>query len=83
MKPEELEAIQEAVSKSIEKELGQYKVPKEQHYQDHIWIKDVRDWAETIQNSAIKTIVTSVIGGIFVLLILGFIFWGKNNIAGP
>jgi len=77
----EIEEIKSAVSSAIETELGQYKVPKEQHYQDHLWILEIRDWAETIQNSAIKAVVTTVVGGLMLLLILGFIFWGKQNIG--
>lgn len=73
--------VDQAVSTAVERELGQYKVPKEQHYQDHLWIKDVTDWLHTIKNSAIRSIVGIIIIGIFALLLLGFIFWGRNNLS--
>jgi len=48
----ELEAvIGRAVKGAIEKELGAYKVPKEQHYKDHLFLSDLRTWYEDIRSS--------------------------------
>jgi len=88
MKPEEIEDIKSAITAAasaavttqIQAELGQYKVPKEQHYQDHIWLSDLRNWTDSIKNSAIKTVVSSIVGGCIFLLILGFLIWGRQNL---
>ena len=44
-----------AVNNAINKELGQYKVPKEQHYQDHLWLKDFRDIIDSIKTTALTS----------------------------
>lgn len=84
MTKEEREELSEIVAMSValavEKELGQYKVPKEQHYQQHLWIKDMMDWSDTIKNSAIKSVVGVIVVGVLGIMMLGFIFWGKNNL---
>ena len=73
-------AVSTAVAVAVEKELGQYKVPKEQHYQDHMWIKEVMEWTDTIKNSVVKSAVNIMVLGFFGILLLGFIFWGKSNL---
>ena len=70
-----------AVAVAVEKELGAYKVPKEQHYKDHLWINQMLDYQDTIKNSFVKTVVGVIIAGFFSLMVYGFIFWGKNNIV--
>lgn len=78
MNPEELEKVTEAITAAVEKELGQYKVPKEQHYQDHLWIASMREYQELFRNSAIRTIVGIVISGIIGIFLIGFFVWNKQ-----
>ena len=73
--------IAAAVAAAVEKELGAYKVPKEQHYKDHLWINRMSDFQDTIKNSFVKSIVGIIIAGFCSLMVYGFIFWGKNNIV--
>lgn len=88
MKQSELDEITEAVRiaaseaavLTIEKELGQYKVPKEQHYQDHLWVNKMIKMQETMQNSILRGFIGIVIAGLAGLMIYGVIFWGKQNI---
>ena len=70
-----------AVAVAVEKELGAYKVPKEQHYKDHLWINQMLDWQDTIKSSLVRSTVGIIIAGAFGLMLFGFIFWGKNNIT--
>jgi len=83
---EEKEEIANQVSVSIamaiQKELGSYKVDKEQHYQDHIWLKDFREWSATLKSSIWKTIIDAFIKVLLFLLLAGIIFWGKKQIKG-
>lgn len=72
--------IEKAVQDAIKTELGAYKVDKEQHYQDHLWLKELRVWFQEMQKSFWKSLVGIILLGIFTLLILGFIFWAKINI---
>ncbi len=74
--------IRQDIKSAIETELGAYKIPKEQHYQDHLWLKDWRDWQNNIKNSVWKSIVGIAIMAISALLLYGFIFFGKANWGG-
>ena len=73
-------AASKAASDTIELELGQYKIPKEQHYQDHLWISKMLRIQETVQSSILKGIISIVVVGLAAVMILGLITWGKQNI---
>lgn len=73
------ELITRTVKSAIEKELGTYKVLKEQHYQDHLFLRDLREWYDDIRSSFWKSIVGALVMAFLGLLLLGFIFWGKAN----
>ena len=76
MSEEELEnLISRTVKVSIEAELGQYKVPKEQHYKDHIFLTELREWIDDIKSSFWKSLVTSVVTALLLLLVIGFVAW--------
>lgn len=70
--------IQKAVKDAVKTELGAYKVEKEQHYIDHLFLKELREWYTGIRNATLKTVVGTVIMAFFVLLLLGFIAWAKG-----
>lgn len=90
MEPKDLEelkiavanAASEATAITITQELGQYKVPKEQHYQDHLWINQMITWQNNIKSSIWKSIMSILVAAIFMLMVWGFIMWGKQNISG-
>lgn len=71
--------IETIIKRSIEHELGSYKVPKEQHYQDHLWLQKMIRWQDTIQNGFCKSVINIFVSVIFLIFLLGFIFWGKIN----
>lgn len=80
MGEKDIEAIiNTAIANAIKSELGAYKVDKEQHYQDHIWLKELREWYMGIRNATIKSIVGFVIVSLLGLLFIGFVAWGKVN----
>lgn len=69
--------IQKSVQDAIKTELGAYKVDKEQHYVDHLFLKEIREWYTGIRNATLKTIVGAVLMAFLFLLLLGFIAWTK------
>lgn len=79
MPPEEKEEIKrvvkEAIRQAVHAELGAYKIPKEQHYLDHQWIEDLRQWQSTIRHSAIRYTVGLVVTAVGALLLYGFVFF--------
>ena len=74
------ETINRAVHDAIKTELGAYKVDKEQHYKDHMFLSELREWYTGIRNATVKTIVGAVIMAALSLLFLGFIVWGKATL---
>lgn len=74
------EIIKEAIRELLEEENKSFFVERESHYQDHLFIKDMRDWCEGIKSTFWKTTAKAVVMGIIGLLILGFIFWGKGHL---
>lgn len=87
MDKDELEVIKQvvdlSVKEAVQSELGAYKVPKEQHYKDHEWLLDLREFTSNVKSTAVRTIVGLFISGLFGIIILGFIFWGKKKIGSP
>ena len=85
MTPEEREEfkqeIREGIRIAVHENLGAYKIPKEQHYIDHEWIKGLREWQDTTTSTLWKTVITIITGGLTTLLVYGFILWGKKHIG--
>lgn len=72
----EKEEIMKTVKEAINVELGQYKVAKETHYIDHLWIKEMREWTGSIRSEFWKIIVRTVIKAIIFIILIGFGVWG-------
>lgn len=66
------EEVKHAIEASIEAALGPYKVNKEQHYQDHLFLRELREWTNTIKITSIKFVVKAILGAIFILVAIGF-----------
>lgn len=79
MSEKDFEELKKVVKESIHAELSLYKVDKEQHYQDHLFLRDLRAWYDDIKSSFWKSIVGALVMAFLGLLLLGFIFWGKAN----
>lgn len=73
----DLKEIKEAIKDAIKEELGTYKMPKEQHYIDHIWISDQREWQVKIRNWSVKTIIGTIITAVVYLIYVGLVALGK------
>lgn len=72
---EELESVVKvAVKASIKEELGEYKVPKEQHFLDHRWLNDWREWQDSVKSTTMKGIVGLIILAVGTLMLYGFLF---------
>lgn len=86
MTPEEIKLFQQEIRADIKEavhdELGEYKIPKEQHYIDHVWLKDWRDWQDKTKSTIWKSVIGIGIGVICILLLYGFVFFGRINFGG-
>lgn len=68
------------VDDSIERQLSAYKMPKEDHYRDHLWISDLKKWQSDIRSASIKAVVGMILAGLGFLVFVGFVVWtgGKH-----
>ena len=67
--------------KSLRAELETFHVDRETHYQDHQFLKELREWVGSIKSTTIRTVVAAIVLAVVGLLIGGFILWGKKNIG--
>jgi len=80
LNPEQLtKIVKEATEKAIENKLGQFYIDREQHYQDHLFIKSFREWTDSFKNSFLKSLAKGIATIFLFLLIFGFIFWGQHH----
>lgn len=75
------EEIKKAVKEALQESVAQFYADREQHYQDHQFVRDLRDLFVNIRSTATKTFIGIFITGIISLVVLGFIFWGRNHIG--
>ncbi|MDP2690163.1 MAG: hypothetical protein Q8P48_08640 [Deltaproteobacteria bacterium] len=79
MSEKDIEELKKVIKEAIHEELGTYKVDKEQHYQDHLFLRDLQEWYDDIRSSFWKSVVGAFVMAFLGLLLLGFIFWGKAS----
>lgn len=69
----DIKEIKEAIKEAIQQELGSYKMPKEKHYVDHLWIDDQREWQVKIRSWSVKTIIATIITAVAYVIYIGLI----------
>ena len=83
MTPEEKaefrQSIRDDIKEAVHENLGAYKIPKEQHYVDHLFISEWREWQTTLKSTILKTVVGIVIVAFGTLLFYGFLFLKGNK----
>lgn len=75
----EKEIIKEAIKEALKEELGSFFIEREEHYQHHLWISQMIKWSDSIKSKVIGTVVKLFVTGIIVLVVMGFILWGKSH----
>lgn len=73
----DIKEIKEAIKEAIQTELGSYKMPKEQHYVDHIWISEQREWQVKVKSWSVKSIVATIITAVAYVIYVGLVAIGK------
>ena len=71
--------INEAVAAAVKNELGDYKIPKEDHYKQHLFLADLMKFANKTRSMVWGFVVRAAVTGIIVLIVFGFIFWGHRE----
>jgi len=72
-------AVRDSVGRAVRAELGAYKIPKEEHYLDHMWLADWRRWQATVKSSVLKSVIGIAITTLGVLVFYGFLFVGGGK----
>ncbi len=71
--------LKSIVVEALNDEIKPFFVDREQHYQDHIFIKSFREWCDETKSTAWKAVVKGIASIVGLLLIGGFIYWLKTN----
>ena len=83
MTPEERaefrQSIRDDIKEAVHENLGAYKIPKEQHYLDHLFITEWREWQSTIKSTTLKAVVGVAVVALGTLLFYGFLFLKGNK----
>ena len=72
-------SVEKSIKEAVHKELGAYKIPKERHYMDHMWLADWRNWQGSIKSAALRAIMMLIIGAIGALIFYGFLWLGGGG----
>lgn len=75
-----IKEVKEAVKEVLQEEIKSFYVEHEQHYQDHLFIKDFREWCTGMKKTAWNSFVKLGIGILVALVIGGFILWGRSHL---
>lgn len=75
------EDIKTAVKEALQEEMKTFYVEREQHYQDHQFIKEFREWCTDTKSTVSKTLIKMLVIGILSLVVIGFVFWGREHIV--
>ena len=71
--------IREDIKEAVHENLGAYKIPKEQHYIDHLFISEWREWQSTIKSATLKAVVGVMVVAAGTLIFYGFLFLKGNK----
>ncbi len=74
------EDIKAAFTEVLNEKMTEFWIDREVHYQHHEFLGSMIKWADRIQKKACSSAINIIVGAIFVLLLLGFIFWGKGHL---
>ncbi|OGH08058.1 MAG: hypothetical protein A2W22_06305 [Candidatus Levybacteria bacterium RBG_16_35_11] len=73
------EDIKEIMEQVIDAKTKDFWIEREIHYKHHQFIGDLMDWSKNIKNTTLKAIITIVVSSIIGLIVLGFVFWNKQQ----
>ena len=72
--------IKQAIKEAFDEEIKPFYVDREEHYQDHMFIKELRGFLDNIKNTTVKVAVKTVVVAIIGACLIGFIcfIWSKE-----
>lgn len=77
----EFDQIKAAVKEVMDERMKEFYIDRETHYQDHQFLKGLREWTASIRSTTIRTIISLFVTALIGFLVLGFVVWGKRNIG--
>lgn len=79
MTKDEKDEIVRAFQETIDAKVKEFYIDREVHYNQHQFIESFMKWTDRTQSVVLKTVVTVAVIGVIGLLILGFVFWGRDK----
>lgn len=76
------EMIKAAMRDVMREELKAFYIDREEHYQHHQFIRNLKGGIDSCQSIIGKVAITSIIGGLVVVLVLGVAQWIKKVVGG-
>ncbi|MEP9411525.1 MAG: hypothetical protein HRF42_08980 [Candidatus Brocadia sp.] len=64
----DIDQLKAVIKEALDERIKEFYIDRETHYQDHQFIKELRDWTESIKSTTIKTVV-----GLFVAALIGLL----------
>jgi len=74
--------IKQAMREVMREEMEAFYIDREEHYQHHQFIKNLKSGVEGCQSIIGKVTLTAFIGGIIAVLVIGIAGWIKKIVAG-
>lgn len=69
------EELRQVVAEAVHETLQGLYVNRQQHYEDHLFLKDLREFAVTCKSTVLKWVLRFVLSIVTALFILGFVAW--------
>lgn len=78
----DLVKIQEAIRDVMREEMKAFYIDREEHYQHHQFVKNLKSGVESCQSIVGKVTLSAIIAGAIILLIAGIGGWVKKMVMG-
>jgi len=76
------EMIERAMDKVLKKNLGEFFIEREKHYQHHKFLEDFIAWTEECKKTVTRTVARCLVMALIGLIVMGFVFWGSTHFKG-
>jgi len=71
--------VAEVMDEKLETKLQERFGEVEEHSREHMFLRDLMNWANSISNAFIRSLVQTLVAILVGLIVLGFVFWGRKH----
>jgi len=74
--------VKKAVTEAMKAEMKDFYIDREKHYQHHEFLEGLINFSKSWKSNCGKAVSNIVVGGLFLLILWGFISWGSKTFKG-